>query len=83
VKYLRTLSFIICSIALFVLLFAVLRVICLLFAALMPIIDGVLFWLGDHALVFALVVVIGMLLWVFGDSCDEQVERENGESWSD
>lgn len=75
-KYLRTLNFIICSIALFVLLFAVLRVIGLLFAALMPIIDGVLWRLGDHALVFGLVVVIGMLLWVFGDSCDEQARKE-------
>ena len=79
-KYLRTLNFIICSIALFVLLFAVLRVIGLLFAALMPIIDGVLFWLGDHALWLGLVIAIGMILWVFGDSCDEQVreERERG-----
>ena len=77
-KYLRTLNFIICSIALFVLLFAVLRVIGLLFAALMPIIDGVLFWLGDHALWLGLVIAIGMILWVFGNSCDEQVERENG-----
>jgi len=76
VKYLRTLNFIICSIALFVLLFAVLRVICLLFAALMPIIDGVLFWLGDHALWLGLVIAIGMILWVFGDSCDEQKRKE-------
>ena len=75
-KYLRTLNFIICSIALFVLLFAVLRVICLLFAALMPIIDGVLFWLGDHALWLGLVIAIGMILWVFGDSCDEQKRKE-------
>ena len=79
VKYLRTLNFIICSIALFVLMFAALRVIGLLFAALMPIIDGVLLWLGDHALLLGLLVVIGMLLWVFGDSCDEQVEREREE----
>ena len=77
-KYLRALNFIICSIALFVLLFAVLRVIGLLFAALMPIIDGVLFWLGDHALWLGLVIAIGMILWVFGDVCDEQVEKENG-----
>ena len=75
-KYLRTLNFIICSIALFVLLFAVLRVIGLLFAALMPIIDGVLFWLGDHALWLGLVIAIGMILWVFGDSCDEQKRKE-------
>ena len=75
-KYLRTLNFIICSIALFVLLFAVLRVIGLLFAALMPIIDGVLWWLGDHALWLGLVIAIGMILWVFGDSCDEQVREE-------
>ena len=75
-KYLRTLNFIICSIALFVLLFAILRVIGLLFAALMPIIDGVLFWLGNHALWLGLVIAIGMILWVFGDSCDEQVRRE-------
>lgn len=78
VKYLRTLNFIICSIALFVLMFAALRVIGLLFAALMPIIDGVLWWLGDHALVFSLVVVIGMLMWVFGDSCDAQARKERG-----
>jgi hypothetical protein len=75
-KYIRTLNYIICTVALFVMLFAALRVICLLFAALMPIIDGVLFWLGDHALWIGLVVAIGMILWVFGDSCDEQVERE-------
>ena len=77
-KYIHVFNMIIIVTGLFVAFFAALRVIGLLFAALMPIIDGVLWWLGDHALVFGLLVVIGMLLWVFGDSCDEQVEKENG-----
>ena len=76
-KYIHVFNMIIIVVGLFVAFFAALRVIGLLFAILMPIIDGVLFWLGDHALVFALVVVIGMLLWIFGDTCDEQKRKEN------
>ena len=78
-KYIHALNMIIIVTGLFVAFFAALRVIGLLFAALMPIIDGVLFWLGDHALWLGLVIAIGMILWVFGDSCDEQVERERDE----
>ena len=78
-KYLHVFNMIVICVGLFVAFFASLRVIGLLFAALMPIIDGVLWWLGDHALLFGLVVVIGMILWVFGDSCDEQVEKERDE----
>lgn len=39
-------------------------------------IDGVLFWLGDHALVGGLTLAIGFLLFWFGEECERQMRKE-------
>lgn len=45
-------------------------------AATMPLLDTLLDWLSVHALPIAVTVVIGFILWIFGDVCDAQARKE-------
>lgn len=45
-------------------------------AATMPLLDTLLDWLSVHALPIAVTVVIGFVVWIFGDVCDAQAREE-------
>lgn len=46
--------------------------------ATMPLLDTLLDWLSVHALPIAVTVVIGFVVWIFGDVCDAQARKERG-----
>lgn len=55
-----------------------LRMIAAIMAAATPILDAVIGWLYEHAVVGGMMVGIAFLVWWFGDECQKQVERERG-----
>lgn len=54
-----------------------LRIISGLFAACIPVLDAVLGWMYNHAIVGGLMFGIAFLVWWFADECEKQKEREN------
>jgi len=46
--------------------------------ATMPLLDALLAWLAARALPIAVTVVIGFVVWIFGDVCDAQARKERG-----
>ena len=62
--------------AAFVGLFAGLKLLCILFGLLLPVVDAVLAWCEVHWITVTVTVVIGMIVWVFGDICDAQARKE-------
>ena len=53
-----------------------LRIVCGLLAMMIPVLDAVLGWMYDHAIVGGLMVGIAFLVWWFGEECDRQREKE-------
>lgn len=53
-----------------------LRMLGAIMAAATPILDAVIGWLYEHAIVGGLMVGIAFLVWWFGDECQKQVEKE-------
>ena len=75
-KYFRAFYFLMqVGLVLLALLFG-LRMVAAIMAASEPILDAVIGWLYDHALVGGLMVGIAFLVWWFGDECERQKERE-------
>jgi hypothetical protein len=77
-KYLKVLIPLALFGAAFVGLFAFLKVLCILFGLLLPVVDAVLAWCEIHWITVTVTVVIGMVVWVFGDICDAQARKERG-----
>ena len=75
-KHLKMYTFIIEVILLLLALFGALRLIAGLIALTVPIMDAVLSWMADHALVGGLTVAIGFLLFWFGEECERQIRKE-------
>ena len=78
-KYMKLYTFIIEVILLALALFGALRLIAGLIALTVPIMDAVLSWMSDHALVGGLTLAIGFLLFWFGEECERQMWRERKE----
>lgn len=53
-----------------------LRMVAAIMAAATPILDAVIGWLYEHAIVGGLMVGIAILVWWFADECQKQVEKE-------
>lgn len=75
-KYLKLYTFIIEVILLLIALFGALRIIAGLIALTVPIMDAVLAWMSDHALVGGLVLAIGFVVFWFGEECERQMRKE-------
>ena len=81
-KYFRAFYFLMqVGLVLLALLFG-LRMVGAIFAVVTPILDAVIAWMYDHALVGGLMVGISFLIWWFGDECDRQKERERKDKCS-
>ena len=76
-KYMKLYTLVIEVILLLIALFAALRIIAGLIALTVPIMDAVLSWMSDHALVGGLTLAIGFLLFWFGEECERQLRKEN------
>ena len=75
-KYMKLYILVIEVILLFLALFGALRIIAGIIALTVPIMDAVLSWMGDHALVGGLTLAIGFLLFWFGEECERAIRRE-------
>ena len=53
-----------------------LRMVAAIFAVVTPILDAVIAWLYDRAIVGGLMVGIAYLVWWFADECDRQKRKE-------
>ena len=78
-KYMKLYTLVIEVILLLIALFGALRIIAGLVALTVPIMDAVLAWMGDHALVGGLTLAIGFLLFWFGEECERAIRRERKE----
>ena len=78
-KYMKLYTLVIEVILLFLALFGALRLIAGLIALTVPIMDAVLSWMSDHALVGGLVVAIGFVVFWFGEECERAIRRERME----
>ena len=78
-KYMKLYTLVIEVILLFIALFGALRIIAGIIALTVPIMDAVLSWMSDHALVGGLTLAIGFLLFWFGEECERQIRRERKE----
>ena len=78
-KYMKLYTLVIEVILLFIALFGALRIIAGIIALTVPIMDAVLNWMGDHALVGGLTLAIGFLLFWFGEECERAIRRERKE----
>ena len=81
-KHLKLYTLVIEVILLLIALFGALRLIAGLIALTVPIMDAVLAWMADHALVGGLVVAIGFLLFWFGEECERQMRKEHKDKCS-
>ena len=78
-KYMKLYTLVIEVILLLIALFGALRLIAGLIALTVPIMDAVLNWMGDHALVGGLVLAIGFVVFWFGEECERAIRRERKE----
>ena len=78
-KYLKKYTFFVEGLLLTLALFAALRIIAGIIALTVPVMDAVLAWMTDHALVGGLVLAIGFLLFWFGEECELAIRRERKE----
>ena len=53
-----------------------LRMLGAIMAAVTPVIDSIIRWMYDHAIVGGLLLAIGFLIWWFADECDRQKRKE-------
>lgn len=78
-KYFRAFYFLMqVGLVLLALLFG-LRMVAAIFAVVTPILDAVIGWLYDHALVGGLTVAIGFVVFWFGEECERAIRRERKE----
>ena len=75
-KYLKAIDFILKVASLLAVLLGGCKLLFATCAALDPMLDAVLAWLTDLSGVFAVVIVIGFVLWIFADVCDKQRREE-------
>lgn len=75
-KYMRVLYYIAACGFLLVGLLVAIKLICLTFGAIEPLLDAVLVWMQEHAIVGGLLCAIGFTVWIFADVCDEQRREE-------
>ena len=75
-KHLKMYTFVIEVILLLLALFGALRIIAGLIALTVPIMDAVLAWMSDHALVGGLTVAIGFVVVWFGEECERAIRKE-------
>ena len=75
-KYMKLYTLVIEVILLLIALFGALRIIAGIIALTVPIMDAVLAWMSDHALVGGLTLAIGFLLFWFGEECERQMRKE-------
>ncbi|MBQ1380328.1 MAG: hypothetical protein IIY76_10020 [Erysipelotrichaceae bacterium] len=78
-KYMKLYTLVIEVILLFLALFGALRIIAGIIALTVPIMDAVLSWMGDHALVGGLTVAIWFVVVWFGEECERAIRRERKE----
>lgn len=81
-KYMKLYTLVIEVILLLIALFAALRIIAGLIALTVPIMDVVLAWMSDHALVGGLVLAIGFVVFWFGEECERQMRKEHKDKCS-
>jgi TRAP-type C4-dicarboxylate transport system permease small subunit len=75
-KYLKTLYFIAqVAICIAVILGGV-RLAGALCTATMPLLDALFAWLAARALPIAVTIIVGFIVWIFGDVCDAQARKE-------
>ena len=75
-KYMKLYTLVIEVILLLLALFGALRIIAGLIALTVPIMDAILTWMGDHALVGGLTLAIGFVVFWFGEECERAIRRE-------
>ena len=75
-KYMKLFTLVIEVILLLIALFGALRLIAGIIALTVPIMDAVLNWMGDHALVGGLTLAIGFVVVWFGEECERAIRRE-------
>ena len=75
-KYMKLYTLVIEVILLLLALFGALRIIAGLIALTVPIMDAVLAWMSDHALVGGLTVAIGFVVVWFGEECERAIRKE-------
>ena len=75
-KYMKLYTLVIEVILLLIALFAALRIIAGIIALTVPIMDAVLAWMSDHALVGGLTLAIGFVVVWFGEECERQMRKE-------
>ena len=75
-KYMKLYTLVIEVILLLIALFGALRIIAGLIALTVPIMDAVLAWMSDHALVGGLTLAIGFVVVWFGEECERAIRRE-------
>ena len=75
-KYLKKYTLFVEVALLLMALFFALRIIAGIIALTVPIMDAVLAWMSDHALVGGLTLAIGFLLFWFGEECERQMRKE-------
>lgn len=81
-KYMKLYTLVIEVILLLLALFGALRIIAGLIALTVPIMDAVLSWMSDHALVGGLVLAIGFVVVWFGEECERQMRKEHKDKCS-
>lgn len=75
-KYLKMYMFFVELGLAFVALIIVIRMIVAVMAVALPVLDAVVGWMADHALVGGLVVAIGFLVFWLGEECERQIRKE-------
>ena len=75
-KYMKLYTLVIEVILLLIALFAALRIIAGIISLTVPIMDAILSWMSDHALVGGLVLAIGFVVFWFGEERERAIRRE-------
>lgn len=81
-KYMKLYTLVIEVALLLIALFGALRIIAGLIAITVPIMDAVLAWMSDHALVGGLTLAIGFAVVWFGEECERQMRKEHKDKCS-
>lgn len=75
-KYMKLYTLVIEVVLLLIALFGAIRIIAGIIALTVPIMDAILTWMSDHALVGGLTVAIGFVVFWFGEECERQIRKE-------
>lgn len=55
------------------------KMLCVIMAVLSPVVDAIIAWMFDHALVGGLTLAIGFVVFWFGEECEMAIRRERKE----